>query len=380
MRIKMRIKNYFLTAILCGTLFTLTACTQSNIDSVAQTTATIDSTTKSDNETTTVNQNPLILETNRSTETVTTTEPVMISEAVTTTETVTSKETSAIATEFTTSAEQPATLYESFLKNQSTVRISDSFYLVDNMNTNHIFVPSETYTLSELIEQVNQYKSESPFNSKIGGLSYAYLDCGADGKLELALRFQGMDIYTGNDDSALVAIITEQDGELVMTFGYEAWVRSNYTLFYYGLMIYNGSAGAGDRFSGISLLDQKAKFHSIYTIEELFGWWSSYIAEAAYASCIPDDCAPEICVWIYHFDDKELYCYEITEKDDEKRKYCENYIEACKEAGIEWLSEEEINRQLEAAEQALGLPTEVFTEKEVEWRQDNMEAYQFYFR
>ncbi len=155
--------------------------------------------------------------------------------------------------------------YKKFLKNENKVSF-DRFMPKDDMEE-ALYKSGSEYTLSEVLKILTDYYFKSSENKKVEYLDYSYIDCGKDGVNELALRFNGMDIYDRDDDSTLVYIMKYIDGKLFLTYCYETWARSESSMNEYGYYQSGGSNGASNHISEYSLIDKDGNLHFIASIE-----------------------------------------------------------------------------------------------------------------
>lgn len=213
---------------------------------------------------------------------------------------------------------------------------------------------------------VYEYLQWSDKENKELTVSYAYIDCGNDGKNELAVKFTGIDIYSPNDDSFAVYVFTTRGNELYLTYSYECWARSYTEMNSLGFISGGGSSGAGDHIDENGVLDADGKYHNIFILEELSGWWINYINDTAYQDIFQGD-EPEIYVDKYQIDDNEYCTYGVYEEGTEISEMSKKYIEACAEAGTHWVTDEEIENIIREKEKQLGVTEEIKAAKNFEW-------------
>ena len=113
-------------------------------------------------------------------------------------------------------------LYELFLADEALM-----YSQMYSRNVENTIGGDVGYSLSALIEGFKDwyYGMQEPLT-----VEYAYIDCGNDGVEELAVRFVGMGIYEPGDDSTVVYVIKEIDGQLEYCYKYQTWARSETTL------------------------------------------------------------------------------------------------------------------------------------------------------
>ncbi|WP_010250602.1 hypothetical protein [Acetivibrio cellulolyticus] len=155
--------------------------------------------------------------------------------------------------------------YKKFMKNETKVSF-DLFMPKDGMDE-ALYKKGSEYTFSEVLDIVttNYYNYSS--NKKIKYIDHSYIDCGKDGVNELALRLNGMDIYSEDDDSTLVYIIKYINGKLSVCYYYETWARSESTINEYGYYQSYGSGGASNHGAEYGLIDKDGNWQPIVYIE-----------------------------------------------------------------------------------------------------------------
>ncbi len=166
------------------------------------------------------------------------------------------------ATEDLASVDSSDALYESFLRNEATVRIkteSDFGYYF-----NFESVKDQDLTLEELVNTIiAAYIADNP-DSKIwlDRIEYSYIDCGNDGNKELALI-----IYTpmSMEGWEQHLVIKDIDGTLQTIYSDVAWSRSSIFMNEYGYIFGDGSGGAAYHSYDKSFIDADGKWHFIYS-------------------------------------------------------------------------------------------------------------------
>ncbi len=88
-------------------------------------------------------------------------------------------------------------------------------------------------------------------------MQYALIDCGSDGKKQLALRAYGLGIEGTCDDSTCTMVFDYKDGKIFMVYAVDAWSRSSTDLYKNGYVCGFGSDGAfsGHEWEGIIKAD-----------------------------------------------------------------------------------------------------------------------------
>lgn len=265
-------------------------------------------------------------------------------------------------------AQNSQSLYEQFLANNLAVTISSDHSENDYMEP--IFEKGSSYTLAELGECVSRYFLDPEYANKTSYdyVQYAYVTCpdapGTDTQ-NLLVKFVGLNLYTQDDDSYAVFVITEDNGQLFVTDEYQCWARSATTAYANGILRSSGSGGAGDHYDGLSALLSNGKQATIYDSEILSGWWTSYIGDAIYSEIFDENTECSLVVAIYTIGDVKYYQYDMSECSEEEKALCENYINRCREElGINWVAEEEIQTAIKNQCNAIGVDYDITQQQE----------------
>lgn len=173
--------------------------------------------------------------------------------------------------------------YEAFLAGEGTISIQ---YYMDNIyteedstsytpymsNEDRVFkgIPSDKeYTLKEFRDALNDavhsedYSFRTPADMDF--MEYAFLDCGADGNKELALRVTGPFF---EPESNMTFVIKEMDGKLQVVYAFAEWARSHKWLYEYGRVCGYGSSGATVHGWGVDYINADGQYIFGYDYEE----------------------------------------------------------------------------------------------------------------
>lgn len=261
-------------------------------------------------------------------------------------------------------------LYAGFLKNEVPVTVASDYpqqdYVIYNLE------PGKSYTFSALGEFVNKRYFNPEYSTKTSYdyAQYVYLDSSDSGAKKLLVKFSGLGIYSPDDDSFAVYVITENNGQLYLTDSYECWARSYTKACRNGLFASDGSSGAGDHYSGVNALMDTGKFTEIYGTRILMGWWASYVSnETIYNEVFAGNEDIVFSVMIYTIGEKMFYTYDLSECTDSQISICETYINRCRdEIGIEWVTEEAVEEAIKERCSLLGIGYNAIEQmEEVEW-------------
>lgn len=276
------------------------------------------------------------------------------------------------ASEKGTSGNDSQSLYEQFLDNSIPATV-DSDYSEGDYAA-QIIEKKTALTLTELEDRVSKYFFDPEYTNKTScdRIQYAYIRCpdNSDKNIKnLLIKFIGLNIYSQDDDSYAVFILTENNGQLSITGSYQCWARSETTAYANGTLNSFGSNGAGDHGEGLSAILSDGKLTSIYNAEILSGWWTSYVNESLYYETFGENTEPNLIVSIYTIDDQKYYQYDMSYCEEGEKTICENYIDRCRDAAaINWVSEEEIQTAIQNRCTAAGIDYSIIdTEEEALW-------------
>lgn len=246
----------------------------------------------------------------------------------------------------TQTASAAQSLYEQFLNNDIPAVVSNDYPESDYSTP--IFERGSSYTLTELGECISKYFLDPEYMTKTSYdyIQYAYVECpdSTDSNAKnLLVKFVGLNIYSQNDDSYAVFVITENNGQLYLTDWYECWARSMTTANANGTLGNFGSAGAGDSYDELSVILSNGKIAPVYSTEILYGWWTSYLNDAIYNEIFDADTEPAFIVFIDTVGEEKYYQYDLSECPEETVGLCMNYIDRCREEqGIRWVTEDDV--------------------------------------
>lgn len=263
------------------------------------------------------------------------------------------------STETQKTAPSSQSLYEQFLNNSISMTFNSNY--TKNEYLAPILENGNSYTIAELGECVSRYYLDPERTDKTSYdyVQYAYVECpdSADANdRNLLVKFVGLNIYCSDDDSYAVFVITDDNGHLYVTDQYECWARSETTAYSNGTLGDSGSAGAGDHYAGLSVILSNGKNTPIYSTEELFGWWTGHVGGAIYSEVFDENTECNLIVSIHTIGNNKYYQYSTSYCSEEEIPLCENYITRCRdEAGINWVTDEEIQTAIQNQCGALGI-------------------------
>ena len=157
--------------------------------------------------------------------------------------------------------------FTSYLNNETKAVCNE--YTIYGSGTDYIECMHEgdRFTLEELIDSLNT-------NPSTLSVQYTYLDCGVDGKPELALKITGLDIYSEGDDSYAFYVFYDNGTELELAFCNAYWARSGMNIYQYGYLTEYGSGGAALHYYDEYLLDGRGDLMVVANVIEMGDYYA----------------------------------------------------------------------------------------------------------
>ena len=208
--------------------------------------------------------------------------------------------------------------------------------------------------LEDLIKQIDEYFCE---DDKIESFQFAYIDCGKDGKSELAVQFP----IPPKKGGKLVLVIFYDNGELFCRYAFETWSKYGVHLYEYGMVTWCGEE-AGNPFYGEEVLSSDGSVCSVYSYstnyldevqekikEKVFGQKNLFFYTV-----------------IYRIEDKEYVLLKNMDQVDPRqwRRLCNLYEQ---EYGSLY-TKDEIDYLIQEYKKAIGIQEECFEKKEPDWQ------------
>lgn len=251
---------------------------------------------------------------------------------------------------------EEAQAYESFLKGECKAEVSGHYY-------------SETEYLNPLSDNKEGFYFQDALKEVVEGIrdrcvdgmeriEYALIDCGNDGKPELALRFYGVSIYSMHDSSSVVMIFDCVDGQVELIYAVDAWARSSTDIYPDGYVQGGGSGGASTHYVSEGIIGADGVFRSVYEmcIESGGGFYEM--------KPYPYEENGEETLWATFFDctmgEEKVYAYEIADVQEDVRENIKSYIRENEEyMGVKFLTYEEMDALIDERALSLGVTKEM---------------------
>ncbi len=252
-----------------------------------------------------------------------------------------------------------AEAYEEFLTGKRTAAVAHNAYIdvaCIGGFLNHD-TAGEAFSIDDLTAKITDELTEARGSGKIGRMEYALIDCGGDGKKQLALRAYGLGIYSEDDDSSLTMVFDERDGSIVMTYAGDSWMRSEMELYDNGYVFGSGSGGAGTHYTWEGIIKADGIFYKSYdchieTGQEMYGMSSPWdVWDASVSGEFP----AEFCEYVIR--GETIYsCYIWDDVTEEEKNIVMDYIKDNEaRIGIRFLTSDEAWARVEKTRSALGV-------------------------
>lgn len=276
--------------------------------------------------------------------------------------------------------------YQAFLNGECGVVLSD-FYTDDIQYLVPCLTEGEGYTLYDILNRLNnepwRYEAEhghGSSNKNYGAdVSYTYIDCGQDGRKELALKIR----RTSIDDFQGIYIIQYRDNHLYLCYGIDSWSRRSVVMNPYGYIWEGGSGGASLHGGMQVLVDTEGTSYKIteYIIDSDYDYNFAYSfagdypavdilheAEQAWMEDYNIDTYPLEGLWIEMsiIDGKDYYTYGYS-ADRANIENVESFIQSCEAAGVTFSSNLEVEAAIRTKQEELGAVAIAENKSEIIW-------------
>lgn len=189
--------------------------------------------------------------------------------------------------------------------------------LVDDKYTD-LFEAGTPYVMDEILDALVGLKSEYDEDFSIGGVKYAYIDCGLDGEKELALMIEEVSGYTNFVEFIEVFIIKAIDDKLQLCYEEEAGYRSYITVKNNGCITASGASGAYIYYNDHKMVDKDGHYEYVY------GVYTSYMLQDLLLDC--DNINWEEIEDLLYSTSYEQYSFRDYKYGDDYEKYKQDAI------------------------------------------------------
>ena len=290
--------------------------------------------------------------------------------------------------------ENPYALYKNFLYGDEP--LYSRIDVVQNYAGDYMFESGESYTLDEICDRERIFNNSGMAINKQDNLSYAYIDCGADGDIELALKVADL-IDSGGLDYTDTYIIKNVNGRLELYYVVEGYYRNHKELTNeYGMILYTGSGGWRNESETVAYLDADCTYKHLYDKEmELLAYGTENFCDENYETELYNAVARHnfdnrFVMTKYYFIPYESYSdhaeyessaqnsFELIDYPDEfsteKTVISDSsiyeksvYKDVLDQAGILFYSAAEIDHMIREKAVQIGLTEEIMNGKPIEW-------------
>lgn len=264
---------------------------------------------------------------------------------------------------------EEVTAYEEFLRGKRRAVISDDFYADTNYRETFLINKEEDgFFLRDLLDEILNEMIEDWRGDEITEVQYALIDCGNDGKKQLALRAYEVAGYY----SDLKMVLDYQDGKVALIYAVDTGSTSDNEIYKNGYIFGGASTGSDchhvwEGIIGADGIYRKSYECHIETDAELDGM-----------SCYEDIWDTSSKPWSaidfveYTINDKLYYAYQLTPNrvtDEEKEKILEYIRNNEQSMGVRFLADDETWKLVEKNRERLKITDETDGEEnEIEWR------------
>ena len=278
--------------------------------------------------------------------------------------------------------------FESFLGNNAKLEIDSENDCGTYISLTEL--EGKELDLEGLTNELLKLAAPESQNVKFDEIKYAYIDCGCDGKTELALEF----IFSSYESWTEYVLVREENGKLKTFYSTDSWSRSKVYITDSGYIKQDGSGGAGDHYYSKSYLDGDGKRHFIYADHSADGVpFGQFVYKGGIYEVPSENPLPkELSFLDFDFDEDpetdSVYTYLISsEKERAEDKYgLTSYYYAVPEddpsvyekgnpirdffdeRDVEIHSLDEIEKMIEEREKEVGLTEEVKSSIPIGWK------------
>lgn len=233
-----------------------------------------------------------------------------------------------------------------------------------------------SYTFQDICGIVNLlYNSNAPMDELVDHISYAYIDCGADGNAELALLFHDLKDQSHYSAGYVILVIKDVDGRLEMCYLINPYFKEDWELTNRnGVVAYWCNVGTGATRDGLGYIDAEGVYNVVYSVMNDYNFFYVLGYAADFSDEIPED--EFIVLKTYVFDsygqDQQNEEYNLLAPDSGDFEDSEIDFESISKAladatGMVFYSYDEIQKMIADREAELGLTEELKLKEELNW-------------
>lgn len=265
--------------------------------------------------------------------------------------------------------------YEAFLTGNLTAHIDDKIYRdvsyrgISATDSEVMDKAGEGFDIQELINEIANETMQDRDIIYTGNMKCALIDCGNDGKKQLALRADNLSIYSWNDSSDLTMVFDYKNGKVSMVYAADSWARSEEELYQNGYVFGGGSGGAACHYTWEGIIGADGVYRESYKCHQENG---SGFYEMTSIHDFWDTASPA-CFMEYSINDKTIYAYWIWEDEDvtaEDSQLVLDYVRKNEEhLGVEFFTDDKAWEIVEKNRKNLGITEGMDGEEnKIDWR------------
>ncbi len=266
-------------------------------------------------------------------------------------------------------------IYLSFLKNEVPMTYHAAANRSVYLEVNDVLEDGGSYSLDMFCALVAEQLREDwgePDGASSPQVEYAFLDCGGDGKPELALSV----LYPTMAESWVqLVILKESDGVIHTAFLGDEWSRRQVSVNTRGYIEDGGSNGAASYTVGKSFVDAEGQWHFLYGVNTEIAPASYYYKGEGYDLASLGINTDVMTIEEYFFDpvwseDRQVYTtYKLENGDQASAEARGDYERAFVTAGIPVYEESEVRMTIAEREKELGFDPEIYEAGEApDWK------------
>lgn len=248
-----------------------------------------------------------------------------------------------------------APIYEAFLQGECEAALSGTYYSATSY-WEPVPAGRQSFCFQDMLDTVVSGIWEDRGIDGVARVECALIDCGSDGRPELAVRVYGVSIYEPYDSSHVITVFRCLDGRVELVYSVDCWARSDTEVYPDGYVAGGGSGGAQSHSVERGMIGADGVYREyemdIETGQKLYGM--------AYYKPVRDE---ELPAEFYEctLGDEKIYGYYILEDipEDVRANVMEYIAENERIMGVKFLPSEEMDRQLDVWADSLGITEEM---------------------
>lgn len=267
--------------------------------------------------------------------------------------------------------------YEEFLRGERQAVIAD--YIYTDTGYRGTFLTEEGFTdrqedgffFRDLVDGIQHEMLEDYVRNTVGEVQYALIDCGNDGKKQLALRACELGIYSPRDDSSLTMVFDYKDGNVVIIYAVDTWARRYNEVYKNGYAYGYGSGGAYCHYAWEGIIGADGIYRKSYECHMENGEGLAGMSHYGDNRNPGEDWSFNVDFYEYTINDEMFYAYCIADDaTDEEREIILNYIRDNEDRmGVSFLTDDEAWELVEKNRKRIRITEETDSEEnEIDWR------------